>query len=88
MSRLQHKKGRKSNYARSLNSESWNEVRKRIIARDRCCVRCGSRLYLEVHHKVYQVNGESIVGKEMEHLNCLELLCSKCHQNVHSKKKA
>ena len=49
MSRLQHKKGRKSNYSKTLNNEVWREVRLRVIARDRCCKHCGSRLYLEVH---------------------------------------
>jgi 5-methylcytosine-specific restriction endonuclease McrA len=42
-------------------------------------------LYLEVHHKQYYKNGVSIVGSELEHLDCLELLCSKCHQLKHKK---
>jgi 5-methylcytosine-specific restriction endonuclease McrA len=87
MSRLQHKRGRKSNYAKSMSgNEYWKEVRQSIIARDRECFLCGSKLYLEVHHKKYSVNGISIVGKEKEHLNCLVLLCSKCHQLEHIKK--
>ena len=86
MSRLQHKRGRKSNYVRSFsNNEYWQQVRKQIIARDRHCVICGSQLYLEVHHKQYYKNGVSIVGSELEHLDCLELLCSKCHQLKHKK---
>lgn len=80
MSRLQHKRGRKSNYALSLNSDNWKEVRQRVIARDRKCQHCGSSLYLEVHHKTYKhkVN-------ELEHLEDLILLCSNCHQNEHKK---
>jgi len=86
MSRLQHKSGRKSNYVRSFsNSEYWKEVRQKIIARDRKCVVCGSQLYLEVHHKKYIKNGVSIVGKELDHLDCLELLCSECHKQKHKK---
>lgn len=86
MSRLQHKRGRKSNYALSLaNNAYWREVRQMIIARDRVCKICGSILYLEVHHKAYYVNGISIVGNEKQHLNCLVLLCSKCHENEHKK---
>ena len=81
MSRLQHKRGRKSNYALSLNSEYWNEVKLHIRARDRKCVKCGSILYLEVHHKTY-INK----GNELEHLDDLILLCSECHKKEHNKK--
>jgi len=85
MSRLQHKKGRKSNYSLSLNSDYWKVVRRIIIARDRECKMCGSKLYLEVHHLKYYVNGESIRGKELNHLDCLVLLCANCHKNIHKK---
>ena len=86
MSRLSHKRGRKSNYVKkSLSSEYWAEVRKKIIFRDRCCQKCGSKLFLEVHHKTYYVDKESIVGKELEHLDKLVLLCSKCHKKEHKK---
>jgi len=85
LSRLQHKKGRKSNYALSLKNQYWKEVRSMIIARDRDCQKCHSKLYLEVHHKTYFQNGISILGKEKEYLYCLILLCSECHQLEHSK---
>ena len=80
MSRLQHKKGRKSNYALSLKSEYWQEVKQRIRARDRVCVKCESILYLEVHHKTYKNK-----GNELEHLEDLVLLCAECHQKEHNK---
>jgi 5-methylcytosine-specific restriction endonuclease McrA len=83
MSRLQHKRGRKSKYASSLNSDYWKEVRQRVIARDRCCQKCGSRLFLEVHHKTYEVNGISIKGNEINHLDKLVLLCAECHKKEH-----
>lgn len=92
MSRLQHKRGRKSNYAHSLkNNEYWSKVRKRIIARDRTCRNiingkyCNSQLYLEVHHEKYIVNGVNILGKELEYLEYLVLYCSKCHSKEHAK---
>jgi len=47
MSRLQYKKGRKSSYALSLNNEYWKQVRQMILARDRSCRKCGSKLFLE-----------------------------------------
>lgn len=80
VSRLQHKRGRKSNYVHSLSSENWKEVRQRILARDRKCVKCGSILFLEVHHKTYKNK-----GNELEHLEDLILLCSECHKNEHKK---
>jgi len=87
MSRIQHKRGRKSNYARSLSqNEYWQGVRKIILARDRSCRVCGSMLYLEVHHDRYYVDGVSIIGNEKEHLKELILLCAECHKKHHSKK--
>jgi len=81
MSRLQHKKGRKSNYVLSFqNSEYWKEVRTLILARDRSCVHCGSKLFLEVHHITYEHK-----GFEKEHLGDLILLCSECHKKIHGK---
>ncbi len=86
MSRLKRKKGRKSNYLKSLNRTYWNEVKRMIRLRDNfACVRCGHRFNLEVHHKTYYKNGKSIVGSEKEHLECLELLCEVCHQKEHQK---
>lgn len=84
MSRLQHEIGRKSNYVISFkNNQYWKEVRQMAIARDRDCIKCHSKLFLEVHHKTYYINGISIVGKEKEHLECVVLLCSECHKKEH-----
>ncbi|WP_303733394.1 HNH endonuclease [Phocaeicola plebeius] len=84
MSRLQHKRGRKSNYARSLNNPYWEKVARNVRLRDgHKCRICGSRYPLEVHHKRYKVNGVSIVGKELEYLDCLVTLCASCHEKVH-----
>ena len=49
---------------------------------------CGKDYGLEIHHKTYKVNGQSIVGKELEHLDCLITLCGTCHQRVHNKVKS
>jgi len=87
---LQHKRGRKSNYANSLkNDQYWKEVRQMVIARDRHCQfqNCKSQLYLEVHHKTYYVNGKSIRGNEKEHLDCLVLLCYEHHELAHAQSK-
>lgn len=89
MSRLQHKRGRKSNYSKSLNNPYWEEVKRKVRIRDNHrCQMCGKDYGLEIHHKTYKINGQSIVGKELEHLDCLITLCGTCHQRVHNKVKS
>jgi hypothetical protein len=53
--------------------ESWQEIRERIIRRDRGCVRCGDILNLEVDH-VCEVQD----GGRPDDEN-LRTLCRKCH---------
>jgi hypothetical protein len=87
LSRLQHKPGRKSNYAKSLNNDYHREVKRRALVRDRHCryEGCASILYLEAHHITYYVNGESIVSHELEgdNLKWVVTLCGKHHPAVH-----
>lgn len=85
MPRLQHKRGRKSNYRRTLNTEYWREVCRLVRVRDgHRCRRCGKNYGLEIHHTTYYVNGQSIVGHELEHMDRLITLCEDCHQQEHS----
>lgn len=87
MSRLQHKRGRKSNYVRQLQTPYWQEVCRIVRLRDgHRCQRCGKDYTLEVHHKTYYVDGHSIVGNERQHLDCLVTLCADCHSKVHGRK--
>jgi 5-methylcytosine-specific restriction endonuclease McrA len=84
MARLQHKRGRKSNYLKSLNNEYQRTARERCLIRDKFqCRECGSRIRLEWHHITYYVNGESILGKEQDSPEWQVILCETCHQNVH-----
>ena len=83
MSRLQHKKGRKSNYAKSLlNNPDWDEAKRRVRDGHKCQM-CGKDYNLEIHHRKYRVNGQSVVGHELEYLDCLVTLCGDCHNKVH-----
>ncbi|AWG26023.1 HNH endonuclease [Flavobacterium kingsejongi] len=86
MGRLNHKRGQPSNYRQSIKSNPyWDEVKKRIRLRDDFkCVECGSTIRLETHHISYYVNGQSIVGHELDHLNWLVTLCETCHDKSHS----
>lgn len=88
MSRLTHKKGRPSKYRASLkNNPYWDEVRRKVRIRDghRCRI-CGKDYNLEIHHEVYTVGGVSIVGLELEYLDCLTTLCEDCHKKRHKEK--
>lgn len=87
MTRLAHKKGRPTKYQQKLkNNPYWEEVKRKVRIRDgHKCQMCGKTYGLEVHHKVYQIGGVSIVGHELEYLHCLVTLCEKCHAKVHGK---
>ena len=67
MSRLRHKRGRKSAYALSLTRNPyWEKVAREIRIRDgHKCRHCNALYPLEVHHMRYKVNGMSIVGHEL-----------------------
>jgi hypothetical protein len=56
----------------------WGEVKKRVHERDRVCQHCGSSQRLHVHHKNYFHRGD-----ELNHMEDLVLLCSKCHGTLH-----
>jgi 5-methylcytosine-specific restriction endonuclease McrA len=79
-------KGRKSNYRKSLNTDYWKNVCREVRLRDdHECQICEKKTSLEVHHKTYKKNGISIIGKELENLDCLILLCADCHNKIHNK---
>lgn len=71
----------KSEYAKLLQTDEWNEVRLRILKRDELrCRGCGAtNCKLSVHHKVY------IQGKNPWEVpdNVLITLCDKCHEKAH-----
>lgn len=84
MGRLQHKRGRPSNYRLQLKGEYWEEVKRKVRIRDgHRCVCCGKQTGFEVHHITYYVNGKTIVGNELEHLEWLALTCEDCHDEIH-----
>lgn len=74
MSRLQHKRGRKSNYARSLNNPYWEKVARNVRLRDgHKCRICGARYPLEVHHKRYKVMVFQLLERNLSTLIALSL---------------
>ncbi len=87
MARLQHKRGRKSNYLKSLNNPYQKRARERCLIRDNFkCKICGAIAPLEWHHIAYYINGVSILGKELENdnLKWTVMLCESFHQAVHN----
>lgn len=86
MSRLQHRRGRKSNYVKKLQTKDWQEVCRLVRLRDgHKCQICGKNYELEVHHKAYYIDGISIVGQERKYLDSLITLCQYCHAKIHNK---
>ena len=87
MTRLAHRKGRPSKYRTSLkNNPYWEEVKRKVRIRDgHSCQMCGKTYNLEIHHLKYKINGVSIIGKELDDLDCLITLCEDCHQKVHNR---
>jgi 5-methylcytosine-specific restriction endonuclease McrA len=61
--------------------EYWKEVKQLIINRDINCQDCGSTVNLQVHHTTYDNE-----FNELEHLDDLVLLCSKCHHRYNGTK--
>ena len=87
MNRLKHKKVRPTKYRQILrNNPYWEEVKRKVRIRDgHRCQMCGKTYNLEVHHKTYKIGGVSVVGHELECLECLVTLCENCHAKVHGK---
>jgi ribosomal protein L15E len=80
MSRLSHKKGRKSNYVKSLQNENHTEVRRRALLREGFkCKLCEQRIRLELHHIDYRY-----LGNELDNMNWVVILCDIHHQAVHN----
>ena len=86
MGRLSRKRGRPSNYRKSIQSNPyWETVKRKVRIRDGFkCVMTGSTIKLETHHITYTVNGKSIVGNELEHLEWMVTLCEEEHQKAHT----
>lgn len=85
MSRLQKKKGRKSNYLKSLSNDYYKEVKRRCLIRDNFkCKRCGSEINLELHHITYYIDGICIIGKELDYLKWCVIVNEIIHQKIHN----
>lgn len=72
----------KIDYKKYLKSKHWKEKRLEVFERqgDRCKV-CFSDDSIQIHHKRYRENGESILYKERNSL--LLPLCNHCHKLWH-----
>lgn len=86
MSRLRHKRGRPSNYRKSMQkNEYWERVKRKVRIRDNFqCIECGIKIRLETHHITYKIDGKSIIGQELQYLEWVATLCEKCHQKAHN----
>lgn len=68
------------NYREYLKSNEWKEIKSLVLKRDgNKCIKCGSSNSLQIHHTTY-VN----IFNEVENLDDLITLCSKCHMEEHN----
>jgi len=76
-------KDKMENYTEYLKSDHWKERRKAF--RSKSCGRCficeKKSSLMDVHHKTYYKNGESILFHETD--GDLALLCHTCHDKLH-----
>lgn len=69
-------------YTSYLKSEHWRERRSEFIRKsDKKCYICRVPTDLNVHHKRYSRNGESILYREEN--RDLMILCKDCHSFIH-----
>ena len=65
-------------YQAYLESSAWQDVRRLVIDRfGGRCATCNASDGLEVHHRTYERVGD-------ERMDDLTLLCSQCHELLHS----
>ena len=70
-------------YRDFLLTPYWQSISMYIRCRDKkTCQLCGSKKRLNVHHLTYDHHGD-----ELNHLNDLMCVCSKCHKELHKKQK-
>lgn len=61
-----------------LHSEHWQNKRKEtLLKQGKNCRVCGSDENINIHHRRYKYNGESVLGKEINQI--LLPLCRDCH---------
>ena len=70
---------RRINYKSYLKSSHWKQLREVALFRDKVCKKCGSSIYLQVHHKSYKNRGD--FWKEIDDLI---VLCRNCHKAEHN----
>jgi len=58
-----------------IRALSYYHYKIKLLKEKKCCERCKSKEKLELHHKEYK-----------NELNCLMLLCKKCHTKIHQRR--
>lgn len=71
------------NYNELLKTDSWQSKRNEVLKRDNhCCVKCGDKGKLNVHH-IYYIQGFNPIHQPV----CtMESLCFICHKKEHESK--
>lgn len=72
-------------YETYLRSDHWKQFRTDYYRfHVRACILCYSESQLNLHHRYYSVDGQSILGAERYEDVCV--LCDRCHRELHKRK--
>lgn len=72
----------KKKYKTYIESKSWKKKRQDKLSIHPRCQICDSIEDIQIHHRWYNLNGHSIVGKEVPERDLITF-CAACHQKWH-----
>lgn len=81
MNKLARNKKKKKYYT-YIESAAWKRKRIEKLAIHPRCQICDSIENIQIHHRWYNLNGHSIVGKEVVERDLITF-CAECHQKWH-----
>lgn len=70
-------------YNEYLRGPYWKKLRAEKLAEKSACEDCGTRQYLNLHHRYYYNSGKSVLYHERDYPDVLRVLCYPCHMKQH-----
>jgi len=70
-------------YNEYLRGPYWEKLRAEKLAEKSACEDCGTRQYLNLHHRYCYNSGKSVLYHERDYPDVLKVLCYPCHMKKH-----